>query len=417
VTGGRALWRRLAILVPLAGLVLAMMAGPASAAGPAGTVSISGTQLVYSATAGVANRLTADFWQLRAQNKFLISDDAGRPTPGAGCQVSTVANSVVCNSPGVTSASIALGDGDDNARVIDGGKLTGGFIAVNGGAGNDFIDSQVDGTGPAQVRLTGADGNDNLFGGNGNDILDGGNGDDMLQGDGSAPGQPQGNDNLAGGAGFDFLYGMGGNDTMDGGAGRDLYDAGAGNDTVNAHLDNIADLTTDCGAGTDTAFRDGFDAVQASFSGCETLTTIVPATILKRYILANGPDRWATTGPAPGYILESVMGNAYKRSDTLNVVPIYGCTTGIDHFLAGSSSCGGQQVVVLEAFVRDPKAHKPIGSVDLYACVRAGDRFESTSSTCEGSGTGILLGFIERISGPAGGGSARPGIPGPPPAK
>jgi Ca2+-binding RTX toxin-like protein len=398
-------------IVLLACGLLGVLAAPANAAGPTGTVSVSGTQLVYTAAAGVANKLVFDFWQLRAQNRFLIADTAGRPTPGAGCQTSTVANSVVCTSTGVTSANIALADGDDNVRAVDGGKLTGGFIAINGGAGNDFIDSQVNGTGPAQVRYAGGDGNDSIDGGDAGDILDGGNGDDILQGDGSAPGQPQGNDRLTGGAGFDFLYGMGGNDTMDGGAGRDLYEGGAGADVVNAHLDNQADLTINCGADIDTASRDGFDAVQASFSGCETLTTIVAATFLKRYILANGPDRWATTGPAPGYILESTLGNGYSRSDTLNLVPLYGCTTGIDHFLSSSPSCGGQQVVVLEVFVRDPKANKPIGSLNLYQCVRAGDRFESLSSTCEGSGTGILLGFITPVSGPNGPASGRSGAP------
>jgi hypothetical protein len=270
------------------------------------------------------------------------------------------------------------------------------------------------------VRYSGGDGNDSLYGGDAGDILDGGNGDDILQGDGSAPGQPQGNDRLTGGAGFDFLYGMGGNDTMDGGAGRDLYDGGAGADVVNAHLDNQADLTVDCGAGTDTAYRDGFDAVQGSFSGCETLTTIVAATILKRYILANGPDRWATTGPAPGYILESILGNGYSRSDTLNVVPllrVHHRHRPLPLRVPGLRPAAGRRAGGLR---EDPKAHKPIGSLNLYQCVRAGDRFESLSSTCEGSGTGILLGFITPVSGPdapVGSRSRAPGIPAPPPPK
>ena len=97
--------------------------------------------------------------------------------------------------------------------------------------------------GPADIQLTGTDGDDTLLGSGGDDSLYGG----------------LGNDTLAGGAGNDLLYGGAGTDIIAGGAGNDLLDGGAGNDVLIGDtgndafvIDSLSDLVIEvAGGGTD----------------------------------------------------------------------------------------------------------------------------------------------------------------------
>ncbi len=91
--------------------------------------------------------------------------------------------------------------------------------------------------------ITGGAGGDTLNGGGGNDTLNGGIRADHLTGG-------AGNDTLNGGGGNDTLNGGAGNDTLNGGAGADTMAGGGGNDTY--IVDNVGDVVTGSGAGTDT---------------------------------------------------------------------------------------------------------------------------------------------------------------------
>ena len=115
-----------------------------------------------------------------------------------------------------------------------------GVEIVNGGAGDDSINSGYDNT-----IINGGEGNDlidilahdyDVDGGAGNDYItiiqadshgtaSGGDGDDFINGGG-------GNDTFFGNEGNDALRGYDGNDVLDGGAGSDFLSGGDGDDTL-----------------------------------------------------------------------------------------------------------------------------------------------------------------------------------------
>ena len=100
--------------------------------------------------------------------------------------------------------------------------------------------------------LAGDSRDNEIWGGAGDDKLYGGphGGNDKLYGQ-------DGDDELWGGRGDDELWGGKGDDTLRGGKGNDTYMGGAGDDTIHADL---ADLTIDGGAGTDTVSYAGIDS-------------------------------------------------------------------------------------------------------------------------------------------------------------
>ena len=99
---------------------------------------------------------------------------------------------------GVTEVVLDMGQGDD---TVDATRLTN-----------------------ASVRVTGAEGDDQILLGAAGGSADGGAGDDLLTGAGAA-------DLLVGGDGADTLTGLDGADTLDGGAGDDNLQGGADGDT------------------------------------------------------------------------------------------------------------------------------------------------------------------------------------------
>jgi Ca2+-binding RTX toxin-like protein len=137
----------------------------------------------------------------------------------------------------ITSPNTICGSGSDvvNFRVNNnpGASLTNyDCETVNGGAGNDFIDStnfpqnSVNVTGGAgNDLLIGSNGNDTMSGNAGNDTIRGNDGNDIINGNG-------GNDSLSGNAGDDTMTGGGGNDVASGGAGEDDIFGNGGNDTL-----------------------------------------------------------------------------------------------------------------------------------------------------------------------------------------
>jgi Ca2+-binding RTX toxin-like protein len=160
-----------------------------------------------AAAAGERNDVT-----VLSGNGALVFTDAGTPLiagPGCGAQPD---GSVSCPYPAVADAistlELALGDGDDSARLVGGLGAT-----ISGGAGADTI-----------------------------------------RGGG-------GFDEIAGGAGDDTILGRGAGDLLRGGTGRDVIRGGAGADTIGAR-DGERD-TVAGGRGRDTARVDRRDRVRS----------------------------------------------------------------------------------------------------------------------------------------------------------
>jgi len=185
-------WRAkytLLILAAVAGQAI-VTATPAWAA--AGTVTRSGSTLIFTAGSGTANDVVVSLFS----GNYIIQDFNAPITPGAGSGcVNSGANKVLCVASGVGALSISLLDLNDSVELAS---------FANGV------------TVPATI--SGGTGNDNLTGGEGNDTINGDGGDDKP----------------VGGPGNDTLNGGGGNDTFVedvddcGGCGKDHYYGGAG---------------------------------------------------------------------------------------------------------------------------------------------------------------------------------------------
>ena len=269
-----------------------------SAVASAGTVSVSGSMLTYSAADGETNDL-----ELSGVLSIDVTDTAGVVAVAPCAQVS--ATEADCPS-GLTVFDVSLGDLSDAAVDSTVGSASAHF---SGGEGDD----QLTGLFGADVLLGGG-GNDTLSGAQGNDELDGGSGDDQLEG-------VLGDDRLSGGPGADLLQIALGKDVASGGDGTDTADYSNYADPVTVTLDDVAndgapgeadniktdvenvlggenddvlvgsavsnlldgrggddqidsrDLVADtviCGSGTDTASTDALDSVNAN---CETIKT------------------------------------------------------------------------------------------------------------------------------------------------
>jgi Ca2+-binding RTX toxin-like protein len=197
---------------PLA-LGLAALAAPAAA--QAGTLTLDGPNLSYTATPGQSSSIfyTRDYGQTDA---ITIGDTGGGVTSGDP-RCTPVGDQLRCT--GVTGTiRIDAGDGNDTIANPSGDTIT-NSVEVHGGPGNDTLKAPEHGSTP--TALFGDDGNDTLAGGDQSDDLHGGAGDDKLDGN----------------AGTDQLRGDDGNDTLDGDEGNkggfaDLLDGGNGIDRV-----------------------------------------------------------------------------------------------------------------------------------------------------------------------------------------
>jgi hypothetical protein len=115
------------------------------AIGRAGSVSVTGGVLTYTAAPGEVN----DFTIGQSSDSFSVGDRAG-VTVGPGCSSDDFGN-VQCPAAGVGSISVDLGDGDDKG---DDGSVT-IPIAMHGGPGNDELGSVG--------MLYGDEGNDYMY--------------------------------------------------------------------------------------------------------------------------------------------------------------------------------------------------------------------------------------------------------------
>jgi Ca2+-binding RTX toxin-like protein len=248
--------------LPLALLMLCAWAPSAFA----GTVSLDGSTLTYSAAPGEANRVTVT----TGFSAISVSETGGLPvTPGAGCSAVT-ASSASCQLFGVTSISISTDDGNDTARVNGWIPATfsdgsGNDTMTGGSAGDTFISGsgadilrgsggvdRVDYSGRAAAVSVTLDNvaNDGEVGEGdnvNNDVENvvGGAGNDTISGSSLA-------NDLNGGPGDDTLSGAGGNDRLTGGAGADVLNGGTGTDTA-----DYSDRTAPLSLSIDGAANDG----------------------------------------------------------------------------------------------------------------------------------------------------------------
>jgi Ca2+-binding RTX toxin-like protein len=119
----------------------------------------------------------------------------------------------------------------DDVITVDFGNLALSGVVIDGGPGNDTINTSGL---QSNAMLFGGSGNDTLTGGLNNDTLHGDTGDDVLK---AGPGNDavdggDGNDIIDGGAGNDQLHGGLGNDSIDGGVGLDRIFGGDGQDQI-----------------------------------------------------------------------------------------------------------------------------------------------------------------------------------------
>ena len=265
------------------------------AAANAWTVSVSGNQLRVDAAPGEANDLAItqlDPATLSLADSVLASPD---PLPAACTRIE--AESMTCDTAGLSSLLVDSGDGNDLVAV-DGNVLTPTLI---GGEGNDQLsiagtagsldggsgDDTVSGDQGADL-ITGGPGGDQIDSGAGNDTVDAGNGDNSVSaGDGDdsvntgggldtvdagigndTVNSGDGEDSIDGGDGNDTLTGEGGNDALDGSSGTNKLRGGDGDDTLTSERGTDTDSGGD---GNDLITADGFSLVAEGGSGDDEL--------------------------------------------------------------------------------------------------------------------------------------------------
>jgi Ca2+-binding RTX toxin-like protein len=176
-------------------LLLALAAGlgvgsaaPAWAAAP-GTVTRSGSTLVFTAGAAAANQVVVS----QSGGDYTIQDSGApvSPGPGSGC-VNAGANTVTCVATGVAQLDISTLDRDDTVDLAVSVPAT-----ISGGGGNDWLRG---GSGADTIRGDGGD--DRLQGRGGKDTLVGGNGSDRFE---KFHTVDSNSDNINGGGGVDSI--------------------------------------------------------------------------------------------------------------------------------------------------------------------------------------------------------------------
>jgi Ca2+-binding RTX toxin-like protein len=235
-----------------AGLLLAAGVGLSAALSPAAAVGatafvefddgIGGRILWYEADPGETNQVEVR----HVDPDTTIRDSGAMITAGPGC-VSISVNEVSC--PEINYfVSVDLGDGDDEAVVVEDSAASAFGVNVGGGDGSDEL-SACD---ACRSTLGGGDGNDILTGGLvGGGSVFGNGGNDTLTGnpgDGGTLSGGAGDDTITGGDRWNPIQGGGGNDTIVAGPGFDLIEPGGG-------VDNV-----DGGPGSDTVSYRRFSA-------------------------------------------------------------------------------------------------------------------------------------------------------------
>jgi Ca2+-binding RTX toxin-like protein len=283
----------------------------------AGTAFVTGTGqskvLHYDAAPGETNGLSISL----ANGSISVFDYWSPVTAGAGC---TQASGASCDSQGIASLVLSLGDQNDSLTTDVALPTT-----VDAGDGNDQIQpmgaaaATVDaGAGDDTIRLT-TSASDSFNGGTGRDSIDYGNRSaaiavslDDVSNDGAA-GE---NDNvhsdievINGGSGPNTLTGSAGNESLYGHSDVDTIDGGGGNDTINAGA------SPDCGNPDVVDGGDGNDDVTVgavpAVAGGAGDDTIHIALVCDGTDIDGGPgDDWADLSTTADSLVVTLDGNA-----------------------------------------------------------------------------------------------------------
>ena len=119
-----------------------------------------------------------------------------------------------------------------------------------------------------------------------------------------------------------------------------------------------------------------------------------PLLALNRYF--NRTIHEVTTGwidPKGGFYLESTLGHLYESPQQGATVPFYGCKDGSkDYFVSLNSACEGKRILGTDGYgYSQPVAG--LNLVALYRCYTGHDHFVSKDQNCEGQSPGELLGY------------------------
>ncbi len=199
----------------------------------------TGTSLSYSTITleGGEGDDTVDISDLQSAHRVLFRSNGGNDTI-----IGTLRPQDVIEMPaGAEGAGVSLAENADGTTTMSQGAGTVTYTAAAAEEDGDDHDSDTpddeaeeDDDTPADLTLTGTDGDDVRIGGDGADIVHGGAGNDMLSGNAGRDIilAGEGNDDVFGGADADMLYGDGGDDRVFGGDGSDMITGGKGSDTV-----------------------------------------------------------------------------------------------------------------------------------------------------------------------------------------
>ena len=128
------------------------------------------------------------------------------------------------------------------------------------------------------------------------------------------------------------------------------------------------------------------------------LATWTPGNTLpafNRY--TNGAVHEVTTGwidPDGHFRLESTLGHLYESRQQGASVAFYGCKDGsMDYFVSMDSACEGKRILGIDGYAySQPVAD--LNLVALYRCYSGHDHFVSKDPNCEGQSPGQLLGYV-----------------------
>jgi hypothetical protein len=120
-----------------------------------------------------------------------------------------------------------------------------------------------------------------------------------------------------------------------------------------------------------------------------------PLKGLKRYF--NQKVHEVTTGwvdPSARFSLESTLGNIYQSPQPDAAVAFYGCKGGsMDYFVSLDSACEGSRILGVNGYAYS----RPVAGLNLvalYRCSTGHDHFVSADPKCEGQSDEELLGYV-----------------------
>ena len=271
------------------GIAAAAVLLPAASAQAAGTLSLQGGALQWTATDPAQTvMLDGDFG---AKAGFSGDDVTGGLPPG--CAADEFGNQILCDVP---AGGVALVGGPGKDALFTGSGVPAGItVTMIGGGGDDGL---KDDTRDGRTVLRGGDGNDTLAGGPGADDVDGEGGNDEVSGD----------------AGADVVRGGAGNDTVAGDAyqdpSADVIDGGEGYDTIDEWTQPSEDYNPAIALSLDGAANDGRPGENDNVTGFESITSHASGT----FIGSDAAEKitvWANIASGPS----TVKGNG--GDDTL----------------------------------------------------------------------------------------------------